>query len=324
MNILYIGPYRQADTLGYESLNFLLNLSETGHTIHSRAIWYSNSSAKHKPEIIRILKKLEDCTDNIKYDLLIQHGRINDLTYTSKIAKHIYWPVLDKIIPDQCMIDKYQILQRYGSFLSSNKFNQFVLDYAKITNRLCITDTIHLGLKNQNITTFKLGVYQRYKKYYTLVDHSDEKEIKQLIVSFIREFNRQDNVLMICMYNISQDILDMYNAFIKKTYSSLKINHSINKILIVPIDNTLTSILSAHNTGDIFINLHDNISINYNLAIAFDKPIIVNESDKLIVWDSQDLHHNGIIKSSKDMDLNASYLISNYQNNILEIFNYAT
>lgn len=319
MNILYIGPYRQENIVGYESLNFLLDLYDTEHSIVARSVFYERSQAKHNPIILNILNKLETYRENIKYDLLIQHGDINSITYSSKIPKHIYWPIINNIVPDTGSIEKYKILEKYGFYIYKNKITQFILEHIDIKRQIFVPQHISKYLiSNQNLAKFNLGIYQRYQKYYTVVDKSDEHIIKNLIVSFIRRFNQQDKILMICIHNVTQDILEMYNTFIKNIYALFKINYSITKILIMPIDNTLDSILYAHNTGDIFIDTHQNL--HYGLANKFKKTIITNTANLNIEWNIANLHQYGTVDYARDIDLDSMNDINEIQNNILEIF----
>lgn len=116
---------------------------------------------------------------------------------------------------------------------------------------------------------------------------------------------------------ISQNILDKYNAYIKDSYKLFGINFSISKIIIVPIDYTIDNLLSAHNTGDIYINLKN--SIQKELAKKFNHNIICNDSEIKICWNKWNLQKNGTIDYYEEINLNNSISCSQNTDNIKEI-----
>lgn len=317
MNILYIAPYRLANDLGLESLNLLYNLCDTGHTIVSRCFFDGSPTIKDL-SLFDIINQTENSTAS-KFDLLIQHLPIKNLSYTSKIQSNLIWPITQSIVPSIEQVDKYKFLSEKSIFLYDNNIDKFLLDNISIKNYITLISSINNKLYNKvNIGTFNIGIYKRYNKYYTVVDHNLEHHIQSLIVNFIRTIGKNhNNCLLLFMPYISQNILDKYNAYIKDSYKLFGINFSINKIIIIPIDYTIDNLLSAHNTGDIYINLKN--SIQKELAKKFNHNIIYNDSEIKICWNKWNLQKNGTINYYEEINLNNSISCSQNINNIKEI-----
>ena len=319
MNILYIAPYRLANDLGLESLNLLCHLYDSEHIIVSRCFFNGSATIKDL-SLLDVINHTENSTIS-KFDLLIQHLPIQNLSYTSKIGSSLIWPVTQGLIPSNEQIDKYKFLASKSIFLYDNTIDKFLLEHIGIKKHIMLINSISNKLYDKtNIGKFNIGIYKTYNKYYTIVNHSLEHHIQSLIVNFIRTVGKkQNNCLLLFMPGISQNILDKYNAYIKDCYKSFDISFSINKIIIIPIDYNIENLLSAHNTGDVYINLKD--SIQKELAKKFNHKVIYNKSELKIVWNKWDLQKNGTINFYEDIDLNNTIISSPGTSNLKEIIN---
>lgn len=317
MNILYIAPYRLANNLGLESLNLLYNLCDTGHTIVSRCFFDGSVTIKDS-SLLDIVNRTENSTVS-KFDLLIQHLPIQNLSYTSKIQSNLIWPITHDIVPSMEQVDKYKFLAKKSIFLYGTNTDKFVLDNIGIEKHKLLINSINNNLYNKlNIGKFNIGIYKTYNKYYTVVDSSLEHYIESLIINFIRTIGKKhDNCLLLFMPYISQNILDKYNTYIKDSYKLFNINFSINKIIIIPIDYSIDNLLSAHNTGDVYINLKDNIQ--KELAKKFNRKIVYNESEIKICWNKWNLQKNGTVDYYNNIDLDNIVSSSYTASNIKEI-----
>lgn len=302
MNILYIGPYRLANDLGLQSLNLLYNLYDSGHTIVSRCFFNGSATIKDS-SLLSILNQTENSISS-KFDLLIQHLPIENVSYTSKIPLNLIWPITQGVVPSKEQIHKYRFLSEKCIFLYDNLIDKFLLDNICIKKNKILINSINSKLCNKsNIGKFNIGIYQTYNKYYTVAEHSYEQYIQNLIVNFVRTKGREhNNCLLLFMPYISQNILDKYNTYIKEAYKLFDINFSINKVIIVPIDYSMDNLLSAHNTGDIYIDLRD--SIQKEFAKKFNHKIISNQSEIKICWNRWNLQKNGTIEYCDNIELN--------------------
>lgn len=91
MNILYIGPYRQDDSWGTVSRNFVNNLLKTGHTITCRPLYQLNKSATEPSEEI----KLAEASIQESYSVVIQHCYPHQFEYHNKCGKNIGYCHID-------------------------------------------------------------------------------------------------------------------------------------------------------------------------------------------------------------------------------------
>lgn len=314
MNILYIGPYRLANNAGLESVNLLYNLIELGHNVMARPIFDGTNLIKDK-EITTILEYTEQNTYS-QFDLLIQHLPVSRIVKTSKINNNIYWPILDNTALSTIEKKKCRLIDQDGTLLYSTKSDKTILDDCDISNSIKFNYTINKKLLSKNFNVFNFGIYNRYKKYYTIMDETMQYAIQNLIINFIRKFQNNDYCLVIFLPNATQNLLDQYQKYIKNIYTIFDINYSINKILMVPIDYNIDSLVSAHKTGDIYISLKDNIQTVISSSLG--KHIIYYKSEPIISYESNNLKKFGTIEYKEKLDLDQSNIIDN-TNNLKEI-----
>lgn len=321
MNILYIGPYRSSSDAGLESLNLLLNLYDTEHSVASRSISYNDNPINLETSIEDIVSKTEQfASANTKFDVLIQHSKVSDMTYSSKIKTHLLLPIISKNFPLSYEIQKYHILQQNAIFMYTNNIQQYILDSIKINKKYQLINNLNNKLadtgsiKNKQ---FNLGLYKTNKKYYTIIDGDKEILIKNLVISFIKQFHKHKYTLVLFIKNITQNILSQYNEFIKSVYNTFGINYAISQVIIVPIDSAIETSLLAHHTGDIFISLEDNAQVLF--ADKLNKPIIKNSSKLIVRLDTNNLSKNGNIEPSEALNLETIHQGSQLINNISQI-----
>ncbi len=315
MNILYIAPYRLSNSIGYESLNLLYNLHDMGYNIVSRPIFDGSPTIKDQ-HLIDPLKKIEN--NKIEtFDILFQHTPIQQATYTSKIKQHIYWPITQNIMPSDDQQEKYRIYSKYVKILYTNDNDKVLLSNIGISPISKLNYNISNKFEQINHGNFNLGIYNRYNKYYTLVDQSMNYTIKYLIINFVKTFSTSNNCLLLFVSNIGQNILDQYNQYIKEIYTKFNIKYNINKIVIIPIDFNCQNILSMHRTGDIFISIKNDIQTMF--AIRMKKDVVSYGSSPTITWPEHNIHKNGIIEYSNNIDLNSFCDYSNIHNNTKEV-----
>lgn len=298
MNILYIGPYRLNSSIGYESLNFLLELYDNYDNLMSRPV-YDKGNIMKNSDIFPLLSKLENKSYS-KIDLIIQHLDIDSFAYTTKVPKHLFIPIHQNFLCKEYQKQKYEFLDNKGIFLYKNDIDEYILKDCIVKNKALISPSINTKLAVKNNSNFNLGLYNKYQKYYSIVDSSNSNSIKKIIVDFIKKYQQEQNCLVLFMQNVTQSILDSYNKFIKNVYSSFEINFSINKIIISPIEINNTIIPAIHNTGNIYLDINEDIHSYY--AKKYNKIVIHNNSKLKTVYDTENLNKTPSISRSENID----------------------
>lgn len=316
MNILYIGPYRSLSIDGYLSLNLLLNLKDLKqYTVTARPIFISNRVNNLASKLNDTILSMENHQSK-SFDLLIQNTEINTISYNSKIPYHIFFPNYKDIIPDDSISQKYVFLSNRGLLLYSNNIHKKLLEYLNIDNGLFLNNNINNKLLSPTNNIFNLGIYNRYKKYYTIIQSNIDYDTKKIIVDFIK-LNQENNCLVLFIQDIDQEMLNRCNEYIKSVYKKFEINNTISKVIIVPTLLNETSIRSIHNTGDVYI--HKDNELHLMLAKEYGKHIVLNTSNVTIQWDQNDLHKYGKLKNTQDSDLLSEKKYPSLKNNLSEI-----
>lgn len=304
MNILYLGPYRLNTTDGYDSLNTLLTLSTNKtNNIIARPIFLNNQTSDINNNIPKNIRPLEQKQgDHI--DMIIQHTDIDSAVYTSDIKYQLLWVLNNKLLPQTYQKLKYKFLHDKIGFITSNKYSSACLYNAEIINNTFYMRNPYNSSMNEQPTTgiFDFGLYNRYIKYYTIVGEDMLDEISDIVVQFIRKFQQDSACLLVFMTNINQSVLDKYNNLISQIYKNLKIHHTINKIIIVPIEPSINAIDTAHTTGDIYISLEDNIY--HTIAQYKNKMIIHNQSEMYLGYSIKNLSPETTILYKTPLDIN--------------------
>lgn len=310
MNILYIGPYRLKNSIGYESLNILLELQDSFPNITSRSL-YNQSSINQLDNLNPLLNKLENNYQK-KYDLIIQHTNLESIIYTTKSKQHLFLPIFNNCLNNHHQTQIAQNLQNYGRFLVSKDIDNFILDNSNIANKQQYKITAHNRLCEHSTGSFNFGLYNTYKKYYTITSSEHEDNVKNLIVDFIKFAKEPDICLVLFMQNVSQTILDKYNNFIKKVYQAFNVNHSISRVIIIPVELDTKSISAIHNCGDFYIDINDDIYKYY--AAKYQKPVISNHSSLMLGHDPNNLTETPLIKREHHIDFRniSSVTLSSY------------
>jgi hypothetical protein len=306
MKILYIGPYRQNNSDGYASINLLLDCYNYTSEVVSRPIFNSQYFAKLE-HLEKLLSKTEN-NDISTFDVIVQHLDIRSMIYTSKIPKYIFIPLLNK--QKLSFIDKQKILflQNKGLFVSYDQISSYILKNELIDHKE-IDITVDSRLVSNATGSFNFGLYNKYQKYYSIVDSSNENNIKKLIIDFIQKYQNDMVCLVFFMTNVSQLILDQYNSYIKNIYQNLKINHSINKIIIAPVELNHEILSTIHHTGNIYLDLDKNILFNY--AQAYHKTILSSKNNFKYFYDISNIEEYPVVDYDSQINWSEPAQISN-------------
>ena len=273
MNILYIGPYRQKGTVGITSLFVLINiLSKTNTRVSCRPI-YINGSEPVDIGDSTILSSEKNRLDN--YDMVIQHVDPKDCIKINSVQKNVIIPILNERILDENTINK---LADFDMVLTDTKYA-----YSRIANAsnklLSKTKNYDYDIPMSSIpqNKFNIGTLDHTKKLYFIGSYRNNiANINYLCKSFIRNTVNNECSLVLFLFDIDAKIKNDIESMISNIYTENNIKHAINRVLVAPIDPTLDNILTAHQTGDIFIDLQDDNSntVNSKFATILKKSIV--------------------------------------------------
>lgn len=307
MNILYIGPYRLNNSIGYESLNILLELRDSFPNIVARPL-YNQSSVNKLEDLSSLLNRLEN-QSNKNYDLIIQHTNIESIVYNTKSKKHVFLPILNNRTNNYHQNQICQNLQNYGQFLVNKDADDLILAHAQIINKKQYKLSINNRLCDNATGSFNLGLYNSYKKYYTITSAEQEDSINNLIIDFIKFSDKSNICLILFMQNVSQVVLDKYNNIIKKVYQTFNIHNSISQVIVVPVEINNKSLSAIHHCGDFYVDINDDIHKYY--ASRYHKPVIKNSSSLVLRYDQYNLTGTPLIKRENQIDFNSFFPITN-------------
>lgn len=304
-NILYIAPYKQININGILSLFILVNLIKSRFNITARPIFLNNSATLDF--INNDIERIEKTKFN--YDTVIQVTSPNECVKINKssIKNNILIPILNEEILSEDSISR---ISQFDKVLvdTKSKYNALSSLDKKLSSKLYTYDyTIPINIDSNN--TFNLGALSKTKKIYTIVDANNNiTNIYNLCCSFLKNILYREYSLNLYVYNIDQNLKNTLDNLISKIYSGSEIKYSINRIILIPIEPNLDSIVTAHTTGSIFIDL-ENSSLNTKLAELLKNPVIYfnNEDYNFEMHRNNQLRlegYNGLKSKSIDLKIN--------------------
>lgn len=262
MNVLYLGPYRQADNWGVLSRSFLNSLiSLEDLHVSCRPMFMGSSSIQSvDADIIMSESKKKE-----EYDVLIQHTLPNYAVYDGKFSKNI-------------IITSFE-----------------TADCKTLVNNLRLLDTILVQTEAEKNAAAEeirnkvraIGFSSEFKKnilpkqnsdflFYAFAGDLEENTgIKQLLLSYMLAFHVNDNVSLI----IQANNLDAINNLINETSQIVGIYNKpyYPKIHIIEDANNI------HEQADCFIDCSKLFGMNENVAKALINgrcPIVLKGSGK--------------------------------------------
>lgn len=287
MNILYIGPYRQDNVIGWSStalLKFLL--SNNKYNITCRPIYLSHS--RTLTDVDMEIRRAENNT-NSSYDAIIQNSSLDSLTKIHSIPKNIAIPIIDSKAISNETIDN---LHNFDKILVDSKliYNR-LQQYKKIQNKIKTYDYDILTKPVPN-SAFRIGVLECSKKLYFIGKYSNNiNNIINLCKAFIKNIKCNEYALILFLFDLDIMKKKHIETIINKYYVMHNMKHTINRIILVPIDTKLDNVLVAHQTGDIYLDLQDDNSntLNTKIASSFNKTIVqFNYDDMAFNFDRND------------------------------------
>lgn len=273
MNILYIGPYRQNNIDGWTDCQILNNMLKNPKFNIRCCPIYMSDTAGTLSTISNNISEAENNRIDV-FDVIIQRAKPEYLIHINKIPKNIAIPILNTSRFNDNIINN---LSKFNSLLVDSKLNYNMLSiYSKLKNKIKTFDYTLL-LDNIPKNKFNIGILNFTKKIYFIGDYKKNiTNIHKICQSFIANTKSKEYSLLLFLTNLDSQSKTLLDNTIKQYYITHRINYTVNRILIIPIESNTESISIAHQTGDIYLDIQDDNSNSFNckLAGALNKSII--------------------------------------------------
>lgn len=255
-NILYIGPYTESNGLGYSSrrwIEYLLSRSDINLSISP--VFFTQSTIRNRLS----LKKYEPYEGKTldKYDYVIQHGYPEMFVYDKRFGKHIGLTEIEtRSIFTSGWKNHLNLMDEL--WVNSNNALKSLSDIGVYKPIIIRREPYDTNKYNQSYDPFFTDKNTNKPFiFYVIGQYDNKKNIKDIILAYLLEFNRHDNVrLFIKAHNyyadphtldeiIKRDILEIKSALRKKTYCD------IDFVTGILSDN---DIIRLHAGGDCYVN----------------------------------------------------------------------
>lgn len=267
MNILYFGPYRQHDDYGIQSKLYLDDFSKISN-ISSRPIYINNEYANKTDELF-----YSENHQN-SFDVLVQHLPISSMAVTHKIKHNICIPIVDNHNLSQSELEK---LYYFDKILVDNHYLLHILEQNNIDTNKIIKIKSFKAISDISIK-FDLTSHNFTSKLYFIGDYYNNTNlIDNLIMNFLNITKLHRNMsLLLFLYDTNANTIQTLSNKVKEIHQKLNIRNQMISIVPIPIQNEIKSLMTAHNTGDIFldINEYSKCTLNRHIANQLQKKII--------------------------------------------------
>lgn len=245
-NILYIGPYRQAEFDGWanSSREYLEALLLTGHNISAKPVYMANNSTNKISD--RILHA-EQISFKSQPDIIIQHV-LPDLFEWHEGYNIGIFDTETKYLNSSPWIDKINLLDQVwvdSPSEVSNLKNSGVK--IRVENVPTPTNTEYIS-QFVNVPTLDIPQLDGKFIFYFIGEHTERKNIMAFIKAFHREFEPEENVAIVIKTG-DERLKDEINEW--KRYSRTRRNY-IPEVLITGRISEET-IFQIHQTGNCFV-----------------------------------------------------------------------
>ena len=233
-NILYIGPYKQNDEWGLNSKAFL-GLLQTyyGSNVVSRPIWFTSEDRMH--EGFHLLQ----CEQNKlnSFDVIIQHGLPNRLSYNGNFKKNIAVAKVDSRIKNTNWVDNLNLFDKIIVF---SQYEKLMLEESNVVKPIMAFDFPPIFLSS-NIQDFNLN-FGKNTVFYTKGSLNEKDGIKEIMMAYLLSFSKLDNVLLLIVtddkeaieqeINKQKQLLGLYNPSNNDYYPNIGIINPLSDVIL--------------------------------------------------------------------------------------------
>jgi glycosyltransferase involved in cell wall biosynthesis len=256
-NVLYIGQYKDSNGLGYSARRYIdCLISNNDINLSIRPIFLNKSSITNPLSLIDYSDYEKN--SSLNYDCVIQHAYPDCFVYDKRFGKNIGVVEIEtRNINRSGWNDKLNLMDE----IWTNSINALECLYNCDT-----TSSIKVIPEPYDLTIYqkKHDPFFKFNKeettpfiFYTIGQYTEQKNIKGIILAYLLEFNRQDNVrLFIKTDDYGQDPTELENII---NYDIKQIKEAIRKNSFCDIDMVCgrlsdNDIIRLHQSGDCYIN----------------------------------------------------------------------
>ena len=245
MNVFYTGPYRQTDSWGATSRNYLKFLSKHADVV-ARPIYYNSSETSF--EIDKELQDLE--SKKLKErDIIIQHGLPYNLVYDGSFNQNIAITHVSSQIGNTSWVANLNLFDKIIVFSEAEKE---MLTKSGVTAEIY---AYHFAPNYESsFEVTQLPIVSNGKTiFYTSGSLSDNSSgLKETLMSYLTEFSVLDNVLLI-VFSEEQNLGSMIDEMKKKLGKFENDDHYPS---VGVVNNTQASVINyAHKFFQCFIDV---------------------------------------------------------------------
>lgn len=195
MKILYIGHYTEFSGWAKASIDNILALDAIGVDVVCRPVRLTNAQNHNLPEKIQELE-LKD-TENVTH--CIQHVLPHHLCGTQTFIKNVAY------FEDEGIHTKKNLWHNYLNLVdeifvpnhqSKHNLQEFVSKKISVVPHAIDINKIKENI-NKPIQSISLSKYQNAYKFYSILDLNDRKNLDDIIICFLTEFTKKDNVVLL-------------------------------------------------------------------------------------------------------------------------------
>ena len=256
-NVLFIGPYKDSNGLGYSARRYIDSLSLNKNiNLSIKPIFFTSSHIKNTID----LKHYEAYEKAYykSYDYVIQHGYPEYFVYDKRFGKNIGIVEIET-----------RSIKRSGW---QDKLN--LMDEVLLNSINGIISAEHAGVKTKTRLLQEPYDISKYNKsydpffsdkdksnpfiFYTIGQYTEKKNIKGIILAYLLEFNRNDNVRLFIKTDDYMNTMDSLQDLIK--YDINQIKSALRKSEYCDIDYVVgrlsdNDIIRLHHGGDCYVNV---------------------------------------------------------------------
>ena len=273
-NILYIGPYREASSVGNASRKYIKALNATKNNITIKPfynIWKSYADSLINTDILQLENNTFD-----HYDIVIQHVYPHQLSYNNKFEKNI------AIVHPECLnygLDYINYINQMDTIIVPSEFSKRSLVGTGIDQTKIVTVPVPLDLIEidsfKNIMSNKDKTNQKYV-FYIIDKFASQSNIEKTILAFLILSSKYENIELVLniepSFHLNDNIIkeNIYNI-----YNMFSTNQD-NMPTIINGDIEYSKLLDIHNNGDCLIDISSGKSFGYSSleAMIFNNNII--------------------------------------------------
>lgn len=255
-NILFIGPYKDSNGLGYASRRYINCLAaKSDINLSIKPIFFTNSHIQH-PLDLKTFESYENAYYTY-YDFVIQYGYPEYYVYDKRFGKNIGIVEIET-----------RSINRSGWSSKLNMMDEILVNSTNALHSAYdagVTKPIRLLPEPYNIGAYEQSYNPFFvdKKetnpfiFYTIGQYTDKKNIKGIILAYLLEFNRQDNVRLFIKTDDYDKKPEELRESIKYDINEIKV--ALRKSQYCDIDYVVgrlsdQDIIRLHKDGDCYVN----------------------------------------------------------------------